>query len=88
MKSKNSLIKILKIFLTGLWITKSKTFEEDKTKLILFATKWRSMNVRQLTIRYNYIIIKQDSEVRYLGWVIDKTMSNEPFELKVIDEMN
>lgn len=88
MKSKNSLVKILKIFVTGLWITKSKTFDEDKTKLIIFATKWRLMNVHQLSIRYNYIIIKQHSEVRYLGWVTDETMSDEPFALKVIDEMN
>ena len=36
---------------------------EDKTKSILFASKRRSKNVRQLKIRYIHINIKQHSQV-------------------------
>ena len=50
-------------------------FGEDKTKSILFASKQISRNVRQLNIRYNYINIKQHSQVAYLGCVLDETMS-------------
>ena len=49
-------------------------FGEDKTKSILFAIKQISRNVRQLNIRYNYINIKQHSQVAYLGCVLDETM--------------
>ena len=82
---KNSLIKTSKIFVTGLWII---PFAEDKTKLIIFASKRRSNNVRQLNIRYNYINIKQHSQVTYLGCVLDETMSGESMALKVINKIN
>ena len=41
-------------------------FGEDRTKSILFASKWRAKNIRQLNIKYNVINIKQHSEVAYL----------------------
>ena len=42
----------------------------------------------QLNIKYKDINIKQHSEVIYLGWVLDETMSGEPMALKVISKIN
>ena len=42
-------------------------FGEDKTKSILFASKRRAKNIRQLNIKYKDINIKQHLEVTYLG---------------------
>ena len=51
-------------------------FGEDKTKSILFASKRRAKNIRQLNIKYKVLNIKQHSEVTYLGCVQDdETMS-------------
>ena len=63
-------------------------FGEDKTKSILFASKRRAKNIRQLNIKYKDINIKQHSEVTYLGCVLDETMSGEPMALKVINKIN
>ena len=63
-------------------------FGEDKTKSILFASKLRAKNIRQLNIKYKDINIKQHSEVTYLGCVLDETMSGEPMALKVINKIN
>ena len=60
----------------------------DKTKCILFASKRRAKNIRQLNIKYKDINIKQHSEVTYLGCVLDKTMSGQPMALKVINKIN
>ena len=49
-------------------------FGEDKTKSILFASKRRAENIRQLNVKYKNINIKQHSEVTYLGCVLDETM--------------
>ena len=57
-------------------------FGEDKTKSILFASKRRAKNIRQLNIKYKAINIKQHSEVTYLGCVLEDTMSGEPMALK------
>ena len=62
-------------------------FGEDKTKSILFASKRRVKNIRQLNIKYKDINIKH-LEVTYLGCVIDETMSGEPMALKVINKIN
>ena len=63
-------------------------FGEDKTKSILFASKRKSKNVRQLNIRYNHINIKQHSQVTYLGCVLDERMTCEPMALRVINKIN
>ena len=63
-------------------------FGEDKTKSILFASKWRAKNICQLKMKYKDINLKQHSEVTYLGCVLDETMSREPMALKVITKMN
>ena len=52
-------------------------FGEDKTKSVLFASKRRAKNIRQLYIKYKDINIKRD-----------ETMSGEPMALKVINKIN
>ena len=63
-------------------------FGEDKIKHILFASKQRAKNTHQLNLKYKDINVKQQSEVTYLGCVLDKTMSGEPMTLKVIKKIN
>ena len=63
-------------------------FGEDKTKSILFASKRRAKNIRQLNIKYKDINIKQHLKVTYLGCVLQETMSGEPMALKVINKIN
>ena len=63
-------------------------FGEDKTKSILFASKRRAKNIRQLNIKYKDINIKQHSGVTYLGCVLDETISGEPMALKVFNKIN
>ena len=58
-------------------------FGEDKTKSVLFASKQKAKNICQSNIKCKDINIKQYSEVTYLGFVLDKTMSGEPMALKV-----
>ena len=58
-------------------------FGEDKTKSIIFASKQRAKNIRQLNIRYKDMNIKQHSELTYLGCVLDETML-----VKVINKIN
>ena len=63
-------------------------FGEDRNKSILFASKRRSKNGRQLNIRYNHINIKHHSQVTYLGCVLDKRMSCETMTQRVINKIN
>ena len=50
-------------------------FGDVKTKSILFATKLKIKKVRKLNIKYGNIQIKQHSKVKYLGCMLDETMS-------------
>ena len=61
---------------------------DDKAKSILFATKFKIKNVRKLNIKYGYIQIKQHSKVKYLGCMLDETMSGETMALSVINKIN
>ena len=61
-------------------------FGEDKTKSVLFSSKQRAKNIRQLNIKYKDINIKQYSKVIYLGCVLDGVMSGESMALKVINQ--
>ena len=57
------------------WFVNNKLsihFGDDKTKSILFATKFKIKKVRKLNIKYRDIQIKQHSKVKYLGWMLDK----------------
>ena len=59
-----------------------------RTKSILFASKRRAKNIRQLNIKYKDINIKQHSEVTYLWCVLDETLSGESMALKIINKIN
>ena len=63
-------------------------FGEDKTKSILFASKSRARNIRQLNIKYKAINVKQYSEGTHLGCVLDEMKSREPITLIVINKTN
>ena len=56
---------------------------DDKTKSILFATKFK-IKVRKLNIKYGNIQIKQYSKVKYLGYMLDEIMSRETMTLSVV----
>ena len=59
----------------------------DKTKSILFATKFEK-KVRKLNIKHGDIQIKQHSKVKYLGCMLDETISVETMSLSVINKIN
>ena len=63
-------------------------FSNDKTKSILFASKFKIKKVRKLNIKYGNIQIKQHSKVKYLGCILDETMSGETMALSVISKIN
>ena len=63
-------------------------FGDDKTKSILFATKFKIKNVRKLNIKCGDIQIKQHSKAKYLGCMLDEKMSGETMELFVINKIN
>ena len=50
-------------------------FGEDKTKSILFGTKRRLKGLRELNIRYKDIEIKQNYQVKYLGCLLENSLS-------------
>ena len=52
-------------------------FGQDKTKSILFGTKHKLRNAKSLSIVYNGIEIKQHTKVKYLGYVLDESLSGE-----------
>ena len=73
------------------WFVDSKLsihFGDGKTKSIFFSTKFKTEKVRKLNIKYGDIQIKQHSKVRYLGCMLDETMSGETMVLSVINKIN
>ena len=63
-------------------------FGDDKMKSIIFVTKFKIKKVRKLNIKYEYIQIKKHSKVKYLGCMLDETMSPETMALSVINKIN
>ena len=63
-------------------------FGQDKTKSILFGTKHKLRNAKSLNIVYNGIEIKQHAKVKYLGCILDESLSGESMALSVIDKIN
>ena len=61
---------------------------EEKTKCILFGSKFKLKNAGKLNIMYNGIEIKQYSKVTCLGCLLDETMSGESMALKDITKIN
>ena len=73
------------------WFVENKLsihFGDGKIKSILFATKFKTRKVRKLNIKYGDIQIKQHSKVKYLGCMLDETMSGETMALSVINKIN
>ena len=54
----------------------------------LNSTKFKIKKVRKLNIKYGDIQIKQHSKVKYLGCMLDKTMSRKTMALSVINKIN
>ena len=65
----------------------SINFWEDNTKSILFATKRKLRKAGKLNITYQGIDNKQNSQVTYLGCILDETMSCEPMAYKTIKKV-
>ena len=66
----------------------SKQFGEDKPKSILFASKFKRKHIKKLHIKYGDLKIKQHSKVKYLGCLLDETMSGEAMALNVVNKIN
>ena len=60
----------------------SINFGEDKTKSILFAPLNKCEKLRKLNISYGSFKIKQYSEVIYLDFILDESLSGESMALK------
>ena len=63
-------------------------FDKDKTKSVTFASKLKRKNAKKLYIKYGDIQIKQHSDVKYLGRLLNETMSGETMALIVVSKIN
>ena len=63
-------------------------FGDDKTKSIIFGSKRKLNKVRELDIRRGDIKIKQQSEVKYLGCILDKDLSGESMAIHALGKIN
>ena len=63
-------------------------FGGHKTKSILFAYKFKDKNIKKLNIKYGDKQIKEHSKVKYLGCLMDETMSGEAMALNIIHKIN
>ena len=63
-------------------------FGEDKTKSILFASKFKTKNIKKFNIKYGHMQMKQHSKIKYLGCLMDQAMSGEAMALNVIHQIN
>ena len=70
------------------WFIVSIHFGKDKTKSILFDSKYEIKNSEPLNIQYNDIKIKQYSTVTYLAYILDEFLSGESMAINVINKIN
>ena len=73
------------------WIVDNKLsihFGQDKTKSIFFGTKHKLWNAKSLNIIFNGIEIKQHAKVKWLGCILDESLSGESMALNVIYKIN
>ena len=63
-------------------------FGENKTKSILFDSKFKRKNIKELHIKYGDIQVKQHSKVKYLGYLLDETMSGDTMVLNIVNNIN
>ena len=61
----------------------SMLFGEDETKLIFFGFKFKRKNIKKRHIKYGDIQIKQHSNVKFLGCLLDETMSGKAMALQI-----
>ena len=73
------------------WFVNNKfsiEFGQNKTKSILFGTKHKLRNAKSLNIVYNSVEIKQHANIKYVGCILDESLSGESMALNVIDKLN
>ena len=63
-------------------------FGDDKTKCILFASKYKVKKAKPLNINYKGFEIKQHTKVNYLGCILDESLSGESMGLHVLKKLN
>ena len=63
-------------------------FDQDKTKSILVGTKHKLRNAKALNIVYNDTEIKQYPNIKYLGCILDQSLSGGSMALNVINKVN
>ena len=63
-------------------------FGKYKIKSILCASKFKRKNIKNLTTKYGDTKISQHSKVKYLGCLLDETMSDEAMALIVLGKIN
>ena len=65
------------------WLVDNKLsiqFGEDKTKSILFVSKYKIKTARKLNVKYKNVKIKQHLPVTYPGCVLEETQCGEPIK--------
>ena len=61
---------------------------EDKTKSIIFETKFNIKRAEPLNIVYGNVKIKQYTHVTYLSCILDESLSGESMALQVLNKFN
>ena len=72
------------------WFVDNKSsihFSEDKTKSIIFAPLNKCKKLRKLNISYGSLKTKQYSEVTYIGFILDESLSGESMALNVFSKI-
>ena len=60
----------------------------NKTKSILFASKFKRRNIKKLHLKYGNIQLKQHSKNKYLRFLLDKAIFGEAMALNIVNEIN
>jgi len=61
---------------------------DDKTKCIVFGSKHKLKNIRELNIKHGVLKIKQHSKVSYLGCILDDNLSGESMANYALGKIN
>ena len=73
------------------WLVDNKLsvhFDLDKVKSILFGTKHKLRNTKVVNVVYNNTEIKEHAKVKYIGCILDQSLSGESMVLNVIGKVN
>ena len=63
-------------------------FDQENTKPVLFGTKHKLRNAKPLNIVYNSTEIQKCGKVKYLGYILDRSLPGESVALNVNDKVN